>query len=46
MIPAEAPSRRDARMTRTGLIYVAAAFAEIAGCFSFWLWMREGQASW
>ena len=33
-------------MTRTALIYMAAAVAEIAGSFSFWLWMREGQSSW
>lgn len=29
---------------RTALIYVAAALAEIAGCFSFWLWLREDRA--
>jgi small multidrug resistance family-3 protein len=33
-------------MTRTALIYVAAALAEIAGCFSFWIWLREGKPAW
>jgi small multidrug resistance family-3 protein len=26
---------------RTPLVYVMAAFAEIAGCFSFWAWLRS-----
>ncbi len=26
------------------LIYVAAAVAEIAGCFAFWAWLRLGQS--
>ena len=30
----------------TALIYIAAAAAEIAGCFSFWMWLREGKAVW
>lgn len=25
---------------KTALIYIAAAFAEIAGCFAFWAWLR------
>ncbi len=25
---------------KTGLIYVAAALAEIGGCFAFWAWLR------
>jgi len=25
---------------RTALIYVAAAMAEIAGCFAFWAWLK------
>ena len=33
-------------MTRTAIVYVAAAFFEIAGCFSFWIWIREGKAGW
>ena len=24
----------------TALIYIAAAFAEIAGCFAFWAWLK------
>jgi len=27
-------------MSRTALIYIGAAFAEIAGCFAFWAWLR------
>ncbi|MBS0491130.1 MULTISPECIES: YnfA family protein [unclassified Phenylobacterium] len=30
----------------TALIYIAAAAAEIAGCFSFWMWLREGKPVW
>lgn len=33
-------------MTRTAVVYVAAALAEIAGCFSFWRWLRAGQSVW
>lgn len=33
-------------MTRTTLVYIFAAVAEIAGCFSFWLWLREGKPIW
>lgn len=29
----------------TIVIYVAAAFAEIAGCFAFWVWMRQGSSA-
>ena len=25
---------------KTAVVYVLAAFAEIAGCFSFWAWLR------
>jgi small multidrug resistance family-3 protein len=28
------------------LIYAGAALAEIAGCFSFWAWLRLGRSSW
>lgn len=28
----------------TALIYIAAAFAEIAGCFAFWAWLRLGKS--
>ena len=30
-------------MTRSALVYAFAALAEIGGCFSFWLWLREGK---
>ena len=33
-------------MTKTAFIYVAAAFAEIAGCYSFWCWQRLGKSAW
>ncbi len=33
-------------MIKTSLVYVAAAFAEIAGCFSFWAWLRDGKPIW
>jgi small multidrug resistance family-3 protein len=33
-------------MTRTALLYAAAALAEIAGCFSFWAWLRSGRSAW
>ena len=33
-------------MTRTAVVYIAAALAEIAGCFSFWIWLREGKSIW
>ena len=28
------------------VIYVGAALAEIAGCFSFWAWLRLGRSVW
>jgi small multidrug resistance family-3 protein len=31
---------------RTGLVYIAAAIAEIAGCFAFWGWLRLGKPTW
>lgn len=31
---------------RTGLVYVAAAVAEIVGCFAFWAWLRLGKPVW
>jgi small multidrug resistance family-3 protein len=30
-------------MIKTYLIYIGAAVAEIAGCFSFWAWLKLGQ---
>ncbi|OUI81417.1 YnfA family protein [Acetobacter orientalis] len=28
------------------LIYIIAGFAEIAGCFAGWLWLKEGRSAW
>ena len=28
------------------LAYISAAVAEIAGCFSFWAWLRLGHSAW
>jgi small multidrug resistance family-3 protein len=28
----------------TALIYIAAALAEIGGCFAFWAWLRMGKS--
>lgn len=28
------------------LVYAGAAVAEIAGCFAFWVWLRNGQSVW
>jgi small multidrug resistance family-3 protein len=33
-------------MTKTVLVYIGAALAEIAGCFSFWIWLRESKSVW
>jgi small multidrug resistance family-3 protein len=30
----------------TALAYIAAALAEIAGCFAFWAWLRLGKTAW
>lgn len=30
----------------TALIYIAAALAEIGGCFAFWAWLRLGKSVW
>lgn len=30
----------------TALVYVAAALAEIGGCFAFWAWLRIGKSVW
>ncbi|WP_439599953.1 YnfA family protein [Devosia sp.] len=30
----------------TFLIYAGAAVTEIAGCFAFWAWLRNGHAIW
>jgi small multidrug resistance family-3 protein len=28
------------------VVFVVAAFFEIAGCFAFWLWLRRGASAW
>lgn len=33
-------------MIKTGAVYIAAALAEIAGCFGFWAWLRLGKSAW
>lgn len=33
-------------MTKTMLLYLGAAIAEIAGCFGFWMWLRHGKPLW
>jgi small multidrug resistance family-3 protein len=33
-------------MAGSVVTYVAAALAEIAGCFAFWAWLRLGQPWW
>ncbi len=30
----------------TPLLYIAAAIAEIAGCYAFWAWLRLGKPVW
>lgn len=32
-------------MAKTYLVMAAAAFAEIAGCFAFWAWLRLGKSA-
>jgi small multidrug resistance family-3 protein len=31
---------------KTGLVYLGAAIAEIAGCFAFWGWLRLAKPMW
>ena len=31
---------------KSWLFYVLAAGAEIAGCFAFWAWLRQGRSIW
>ncbi len=33
-------------MTKLLAIYIAAAIAEIGGCYDFWAWARLGRTSW
>lgn len=30
----------------TPFVYIAAALAEIAGCYAFWAWLRLGKSAW
>jgi len=30
----------------TAFAFIGAAFAEIAGCFAFWAWLRLGKSGW
>lgn len=30
----------------SGIVYLAAALAEIAGCFAFWAWLRLDRSAW
>lgn len=39
-----APQAHD-KMAKTCLIMAAAAFAEIAGCFAFWAWLKLGKSA-
>ena len=32
-------------MTYAAFVYLAAAFAEIAGCFAFWAWLKLGKSA-
>jgi small multidrug resistance family-3 protein len=34
------------RQRMTALAYIAAALAEIAGCFAFWAWLRLDKSIW
>lgn len=33
-------------MIKTAIVYIASAFFEIAGCFSFWVWLRDHRSAW
>ena len=33
-------------MVKSYLFYILAAFAEIAGCYSFWAWLRLHKSPW
>jgi small multidrug resistance family-3 protein len=38
--------QEEAPVIKTAIVYAAAAFFEIAGCFSFWAWIRDGKSAW
>src|SRR3546814_4754665 len=44
-VPRPPHAVRGDRM-KTYLVYTAAALAEIAGCFSFWAWLRLDKPAW
>ena len=46
MLREGAQCRAGLCMTRAGIVYIGAALAEIAGCFGFWMWLREGKPVW
>ena len=43
---ADEARRPPMTVVTTGLLYLAAAIAEIAGCFAVWAWLREGRSAW
>ena len=40
------PYRLVSPVTRNLLAFVVAAILEIAGCFAFWAWLRQGRSVW
>ena len=34
------------QLAMTAFVYIGAALAEIAGCYSFWAWQRLGKTPW
>jgi small multidrug resistance family-3 protein len=42
----DAAHRAEWLMIRTALAFAGAAIAEIAGCYGFWLWLRQGKSVW
>ncbi len=40
------PNGYWASRVKSVLYFVLAAFLEIAGCFSFWAWLRQGRPMW
>jgi small multidrug resistance family-3 protein len=38
--------QEKAPVIKPAMVYIAAAFFEIAGCFSFWIWIRDGRPVW
>lgn len=44
-VAANRPSQRDVCMLNYLWFFLAALF-EIAGCFAFWMWLRQGKSMW